>query len=77
MADEQASPAPDKGVFNPEGYHSTRWRDGLEVTRVVQHKRQIVLYIHWQGRMTTLRLGPRTAEIERTQVNARSLHVQS
>lgn len=47
-----------------ESGHTAQWKDGLKVTRVMTHRKQIVLYLHWQGRHTTLRLGPRTIVVE-------------
>lgn len=52
--------------------HTVDWPDGLRVIRVMIHKRQIVLFIDWQGRRHELRLGPRVHTLRRLSKKERS-----
>jgi len=43
--------------------HTIEWTDGFKVVRVMTVKEQIMVMLHWKGRETYIRLGPRLAEI--------------
>lgn len=45
--------------------HTVEWGDGLKVIRVLVARKQVVLWVWWQGVRREVRLGKQVSEIRR------------